>query len=135
VRQAVALTLNRPAIVDALFQGRADIGNDSPFAPVFASTSTSVAQRVQDISEAKALLAAAGHPSGFTAQLTTQQYLELPQYAQIVAQAAASIGVTIQPRVESSSVYYGKATFGSSDWLDATLSLAGSGTAAHRTCS
>jgi peptide/nickel transport system substrate-binding protein len=33
------------------------------------------------------------------------------------------MGVTIQLRVESSSVYYGKATFGSSDWLDATMSL------------
>ena len=35
----------------------------APFAPVFASTNTSVAQRVQDISEAKALLASAGHPT------------------------------------------------------------------------
>ena len=127
VRQAIALTLNRPAIVAALFQGYADVGNDSPFAPVFASTNTSVPQRVQDISKAKALLAAAGHPSGFTTQLITQQYLELPQYAQIVAQAAVSIGVTIQLRVESSSAYYGKATFGSSDWLDATMSLVGYG--------
>jgi len=127
VRQAIALTLNRPAIVDALFQGHADIGNDSPFAPVFAATNTSVPQRVQDISKAKALLAAAGHTSGFTTQLITQQYLELPQYAQIVAQAATSIGVTIQLRIESSSAYYGKATFGSSDWLDATMSLVGYG--------
>jgi peptide/nickel transport system substrate-binding protein len=127
VRQAIALTLNRPAIVAALFRGYADIGNDSPFAPVFASTDTSVPQRVQDIAEAKALLAAAGYPSGFTTRLITQQYLELPQYAQIVAQAAASIGVTIQLRVETSSVYYGKAAFGSSDWLDATMSLVGYG--------
>ncbi len=127
VRQAIALTLNRPAIVAALFQAYADTGNDSPFAPVFASTNPSVPQRVQDISKAKALLAAAGHPSGFTTQLITQQYLELPQYAQIVAQSAASIGVTIQLRVESSSTYYGKATFGSSDWLDATMSLVGYG--------
>jgi peptide/nickel transport system substrate-binding protein len=127
VRQAIALTLNRPAIVAALFQGYAEVGNDSPFAPVFASTNTGVPQRIQDIAKAKALLAAAGRPSGFTTQLTTQQFLELPQYAQIVAQSAASIGVTIQLRVESSSAYYGKATFGSSDWLDATMSLVGYG--------
>jgi ABC-type transport system substrate-binding protein len=87
----------------------------------------SVPQRVQDIATAKTLLAAAGHPSGFTAQLITQQFPELPQYAQIVTQSAASIGVTIQLRVESSSAYYGKATFGSSDWLDATMSLVGYG--------
>ena len=43
VRQAIALSLDRPAIVQALFKGFADLGNDSPFAPVFPSTNTSVA--------------------------------------------------------------------------------------------
>jgi hypothetical protein len=54
---------------------------------------------------------------------------ELPtrQPGQPLPQAAASMGVTIQLRVESSSAYYGKATFGSSDWLDATMSLVGYG--------
>ena len=64
VRQAIALTLNRPQIVTALFKGYADIGNDSPFAPVFPSTNTSVAQRAQNLSQAKSLLAAAGHAIG-----------------------------------------------------------------------
>jgi peptide/nickel transport system substrate-binding protein len=31
--------------------------------------------------------------------------------------------VKINLKVESSSAYYGKATFGNSDWLDATMSL------------
>ena len=43
VRQAIALTLDRPAIIHALFKGFADLGNDSPFAPVFPSTNTTVA--------------------------------------------------------------------------------------------
>jgi peptide/nickel transport system substrate-binding protein len=123
VRQAIALTLNRPEIVTALFKGYADIGNDSPFAPVFPSTNTSVTQRTQNISQAKSLLAAAGHSSGFSTKLVTENYLEIPEYAQIVAQAAAAIGVKINLTVESSSQYYGKATFGNSDWLDATMSL------------
>jgi len=123
VRQAIALTLDRPAIVQALFKGYADIGNDSPFAPVFPSTDTSVPQRAKDITKAKALLAAAGHPNGFSTHLTTEQFLEIPQYAQIVAESAKAIGVTIGLTTESSSAYYGKATFGNSDWLDATMSL------------
>ena len=49
--------------------------------------------------------------------------VEIPQYAQIVAQSAKAIGVNISLKVESSSQYYGKATFGNSDWLDATMSL------------
>ena len=123
VRQAIALTLNRPQIVTALFKGYADIGNDSPFAPVFPSTNTSVAQRTQNLSQAKSLLAAAGHGSGFSTKLVTENFLEIPQYAQIVQQSAAAIGVKISLTVESSTQYYGKATFGNSDWLDATMSL------------
>jgi peptide/nickel transport system substrate-binding protein len=123
VRQAIALTLNRPQIITALWKGNADLGNDSPFAPVFPSTNTSVPQRVQNISMAKSLLSAAGHPSGFSTKLITEDFLEIPQYAQIVAQEAAAIGVKINLTVESSTQYYGKATFGNSDWLDATMSL------------
>jgi peptide/nickel transport system substrate-binding protein len=123
VRQAVALTLNRPQIVQALFKGYADVGNDSPFAPVFPSTNTSVAQRTQDVSKAKSLLSAAGHGSGFSTQLVTENFVEIPQYAQIIAESAKAIGVNISLKVESSAQYYGKATFGNSDWLDATMSL------------
>ena len=123
VRQAIALTLDRPAIVKALFKGFADVGNDSPFAPVFPSTNTSVPQRALDIAKAKSLLAAAGHGSGFSTQLVTENFVEIPQYAQIIAQSAKAIGVNISLKVESSTAYYGKATFGNSDWLDATMSL------------
>jgi peptide/nickel transport system substrate-binding protein len=123
VRQAIALTLDRPAIVKALFQGFADVGNDSPFAPVYPSTNTSIPQRKLDIAKAKSLLAAAGHASGFSTQMVTENFVEIPQYAQIVAQSAKEIGVTIGLKVETSTQYYGKATFGNSDWLDATMSL------------
>jgi peptide/nickel transport system substrate-binding protein len=123
VRQAIALTLNRPAIVTALFKGYADIGNDSPFAPVFPSTNTSIAERKQDVAKAKSLLSAAGHPSGFTTQLIGINTLEIPDFGQIVAQAAKGIGVTINTKFEDGATYYGKATFGNSDWLDATMSL------------
>jgi peptide/nickel transport system substrate-binding protein len=123
VRQAIALTIARPDIIKALFKGYADLGNDSPMAPVFPSTDTSVPQRAQDIAKAKSLLSAAGHPNGFTTSLVTEDFLEIPQFAQIVAQSAKAIGVTINLKVESSAAYYGKATFGNSDWLDATMSL------------
>jgi peptide/nickel transport system substrate-binding protein len=123
VRRAVALSINRPQTVTALFKGESDVGNDSPFAPVFPSTNTSIAQRSQNLSEAKSLLAAAGHPSGFSTQLITEQLLEIPAFAQIVQNFAKDIGVTINLKIESSSAYYGSAVYGKSDWLDATMSL------------
>src|SRR5579859_540793 len=123
VRQAIALSLDRPTIVKALFKGLADIGNDSPFAPVFPSTDTSVAQRAIDVAKAKSLLSAAGHPNGFSATLTGEIFQEIPQFAQIVQQQAKAIGVHLALKIEAQPTYYGKFVFGQSDWLDATMSL------------
>ena len=123
VRQAIALSLDRSAIVTALFKGLADIGNDSPFAPVFPSTNTSIAQRAINVAKAKSLLAAAGHPNGFSATLTGEVFQEIPQYAQIVQQMAKAIGVHLTLNIEAQPKYYGNYLFGTSDWLDATMSL------------
>jgi peptide/nickel transport system substrate-binding protein len=123
VRQAIALSLDRPGMVQALLAGDGVIGNDSPFSPKFPSTDTSVPQRTQNISKAKQLLSAAGHPNGFSTSLTTEQYEEIPALAQVIAEAASKIGVTIKLKVETQTNYYGKASYGNSDWLDATMSL------------
>jgi peptide/nickel transport system substrate-binding protein len=123
VRQALALSLDRTAIVTALFKGYADVGNDSPFAPVYPSTNTSVPQRSLNVAKARALLSAAGHPSGFSATLTGEVFNEIPQYAQIIQQSAKAIGVNLKLNIEAQPKYYGNYLFGTSDWLDATVSL------------
>ncbi len=123
VRQAVALTLDRPAMVKTLLAGLGQVGNDSPFAPVFKSTDTSVPQRTQDLGKAKQLLASAGHPRGFSATLFTEQYQEIPALAQVIQASAAKIGIDIKLKVETQNAYYGKSSFGNSDWLDGEMSL------------
>ena len=123
VRQAVALTLNRPAMVTGLLSGLGSVANDNPFGPRFPSTDTTVPQRVQNISMAKQLLSAAGHPNGFGVKLDTEQYEEVPQLATVIAQDAKAAGINIALNVESQSLYYGKSTYGNSDWLDGTMSL------------
>ena len=65
VRQAIALSLDRPAIVKTLFDKFADVGNDSNFAPIYPSTSKPIPQRHKDLKSAKQLMAKAGHPRGF----------------------------------------------------------------------
>lgn len=123
VRQAVALTLDREGIVKGLFQGRGNVGNDSPFAPVFPSTDTTVEQRKQDLAKAKELLAAAGVPNGFKVKLTTENYLEIPQYAVLIQNACKKIGIEVELNVEAQDAYYGKAVFGQSDWLDSVMGI------------
>src|SRR5262249_13374164 len=123
VRQALALSLDRPAIVTALFKGAADVGNDSPFAPAYPSTNTSIPQRSLHVPKAKELRPAAGPPNGFAATLTGEVFQEIPQYAKIIQQAAKAIGVNLKLNIEAQPKYYGNYLFGTSDWLDATVSL------------
>src|SRR5262249_10043821 len=105
VRQAVALCLDRTKIVNGLFRGKATIGNDSPFAPVFPSTDTSVPQRNVDIAQAKQLMAAAGMEKGFKVKLTTEKYLEVPEYAVIIQNAVKPLGIEIELNVETQGAY------------------------------
>jgi peptide/nickel transport system substrate-binding protein len=121
VRQAMALCLDRPGLVKALFKGYADIGNDNPFAPVFPSTAP-VAQRVQNFKLAKQLLAKAGYARGFKTPLYTEQRQEMPTLAQFVKAWAAEIGVTINLTIEPPNKYYGS-SYGNSDWLNGEMSM------------
>ena len=122
VRQAIALAIDRNALVDGLWEGRAEIGNDSPFAPLYPSTDPSVPQREQDIDQAKQLLADAG-AEGFTVQLDTWDGFEIPDLAQLVKNAAAEIGVTINLNITDAGTYYGDGVFGKSTWLDSVMGI------------
>ena len=122
VRQAIALSMDRNALVDGLWEGKADIGNDSPFAPVYPSTDTSVAQREQNLDQAKQLLADAGQ-SNLTVELNTWNGFEIPDLAQLVKQYASQIGVTINLKITDAGTYYGDAVFGKSPWLDSVMGI------------
>ncbi len=123
IRRAIALCLNRKNLVSGMFRGRATLGNDSPFAPLYAATDPSVAQREQDVEQAKGLLAAAGAPHGFKATLTTERFQEIPDLAVVIQNAVRKIGIDLTLRIEDQSAYYGRATFGQSDWLDCSLGI------------
>jgi peptide/nickel transport system substrate-binding protein len=123
VRQALALSINRKALVRGLFQGKATVGNDSPFASVFPSADPSVPQREQDLKKARELLEQAGVGQGFSVTLTTEDFLEIPDYAVLIQSFAKKIGIKINLHIESTAAYYGKAVYGDSDWLDSTLGI------------
>jgi peptide/nickel transport system substrate-binding protein len=122
VRQAMALSLDRDLLVAGLMRGRAKVGNDSPFAPAFPSTDTTVPQRAKDVAKAKELLAAAGK-TGLRAPLIAERYLEIPEYAVLMQNAAREIGVELDLQVQDQATYYGEAVFGKSNWLDATMGI------------
>ncbi len=123
VRQAVAYSLDRKGMVNALLSGYGSVANDTPFGPRYPSSNLSLPQREQNISKAKALLNSAGHPNGISAPLFTEIYQEIPQLAQVIKADAAKAGINFDLKIESQTLYYGKATYGNSDWLDGTTSL------------
>jgi peptide/nickel transport system substrate-binding protein len=106
VRQALALTFNRPELIQQLFQGKADLGNDHVIAPVFPYFDPSVPQREQNIDMAKQLLADAG-AEGLTATLHCGQILEIPDLAVLLKSQAAQAGITLDVAVESLDTFYG----------------------------
>jgi peptide/nickel transport system substrate-binding protein len=113
VRQALAYTFDRPALIQQLFQGKADIGNDHVIAPIYPYFDSSVPQRVQDIPKAKSLLATAG-VTNLTATLHAGQLLEIPDLATLLKSQAAQAGITLNLAVESLDTYYG------AEWCPAT---------------
>jgi peptide/nickel transport system substrate-binding protein len=123
VRRAVALSLDRPGIVFGLYENRGQTGNDSPFAPVYPSTDRAVPQRCRDIAQARALMQAAGCGAGFSATLTTERFQDIPDYAVVLQNACAEIGISLDLRIEAPAQYYGTAQPGASDWLDSTMGI------------
>jgi len=122
VRRAIALCMDRPKLVQGLMKGRAQIGNDHPFASAYPSTDPSVPQREKNIAEAKELMAAAGM-DGFETTLTTEKYLEIPDYAVLIQNAVKEIGGKINVNILDQGAYYGDAVYGKSPWLDSDMGI------------
>ncbi|TMD05992.1 MAG: ABC transporter substrate-binding protein [Chloroflexi bacterium] len=131
VRQAIALTLDRPAIVDKLFSKYADVGNDTPWGPVYPSTvgAPDVPQRQQDLTKAKQLMAAAGFSNGFSITLTTEDTGEIPQLAQIIQQSVKAINIDMKLSILTSTAYFAGSQlgppsgWGDTPWLNAPINI------------
>jgi peptide/nickel transport system substrate-binding protein len=114
VRQAMALSLNRPAMMKTLTGGLGAIGDDNVVSRIYPAY-TPIPQRTQDYARARALLAAAGYPNGIEATLTTAR--ALVPIATVAQQMWAGAGITISLNPEPETTYY------QTDWLQAPLTL------------
>lgn len=117
VRQALALTLDRPAIVTGLWNGKAQVANDQPIFKMYPSSDTTVPQRAVDVTKAKALMAQAGKANGFAVTLYTEQVGEIPDLAALIQAAGKQIGITITLNISDSGTYYDKY------WLSSPLGI------------
>ena len=107
VRQALRLIVDRQQMIDQALNGFGILGNDlySPFDPVFASD---LPQRVQDIDQAKSLLAQAGQ-SDLEVELVTSSAVGAGavESANLFVQQAKLAGVTVRLNKADANVFYG----------------------------
>ncbi len=108
VREALALTWDRPALVQQLFQGRAEIGNDHVIWQGYPYFDDTIAQRTRDVERAKALLTEAG-ASDLSVVLHAGELQEIPDLAVLLKSQAAEAGITLNVEVESLNTFYGAA--------------------------
>jgi peptide/nickel transport system substrate-binding protein len=107
VRQALALSLDREAMVQQLFQGKGVVANDHVIFSTFPYfDETTPPQRTRNVEEARALLEAAG-ATGLTATLQCAELQEIPDLAVLIQSQAAEAGITLTPAVESTDTFYG----------------------------
>jgi peptide/nickel transport system substrate-binding protein len=100
VRQAVALGIDRPALIETLLKGKADIANDHPIAPIYPFFDSTQPQRARDVDKAKGLLNDAGK-AGLAATMYFPKLQEIPQLAQIVQSQLKEIGMNVTLQQEA----------------------------------
>jgi len=94
VRQAVALGIDRQALIDNVLKGKGDIGNDHPISPIYPFFDATLPQRKRDVEKAKQLLKDAGK-EGLEATMYFPNLQEIPQLAQLVQSQLKDIGMKV----------------------------------------
>ena len=109
VRRAIALSLDRDKLVAGPDEGPRRDRQRQPVRrrpiprPIRACRSAQ-----QDIAQAKQLMEAAGAGKGFKVTLTTERYLEIPEYAQLIQNGVKEIGIDLELNILDQGAYYGR---------------------------
>lgn len=116
VRRAFRLLVDRQELVARVLHGHGRIANDlySPSDPTF---NHAIAQRSQDLEQARQLLREAGFDNNLNIELTTTAGAGA-NAGIVLAQQARKIGVTLKVRQVDASIFNGP---GRNDWLFSTI--------------
>ena len=108
VRQAVCYAINREQLVNTVYEGQAQIGNDHPIFPTLPFFDDAQEQRPYDPEMAKQLLSDAGYADGIEMPIQVGDLGEIPAIAAIVEQNLAAVGIKTPVSVTPNSDFYGE---------------------------
>ena len=111
VRQALNLGVDRRSIAAALFPGSGAPAGQLTVPGGYGYDAGLNGTYTYDVAKAKRLLAAAGHPNGFTLKIVTADYNAMNLVAQALAQQWKKIGVTLQITDYANANQYFSAAF------------------------
>lgn len=107
VRQAISLALDTKAIVDATYYGYTDVAQSFLAPTIWGYSDAESEYKSYNVEKAKALLAEAGYPNGFSCTLTSNGKQSA---AEMIQAYLAEIGITVTLNVTDFS-----------NWLDALV--------------
>ena len=108
VREAISISINRQAITERIMGGYAQAAGELLPPPMFGTSGRDV--DAYDPERARALMAEAGYPEGFSITLGTpnDRYINDEQVAQAVAQMLAQIGITVSVDASTASQFFSR---------------------------
>jgi peptide/nickel transport system substrate-binding protein len=113
VRQAIACAIDRQAIVDAVWRGKARLADTLlPAGHWAAAPASGLAQWPHDVGRAKALLDAAGNGHGLKLEMKTSQDETTLLVAEILQQQLAAAGIQLTLRSSEFGTFYSDVTAG-----------------------
>ena len=111
VRKAMRLATNRQQMVDQVYSGEGQVGNDM-FAVYDNAYPHDFPQREQDIEEAKRLLAEAGYPDGIDVTLAAAEIQTgAVRSAQVFAEQARAAGINVKIEQVDSSTFFAEGNY------------------------
>jgi peptide/nickel transport system substrate-binding protein len=113
VRQAIACAIDRQAIVDAVWRGKARLADTLlPAGHWAAADEATLAHWPRDVARARSLLAAAGYSHGLQLEMKTSTDETTRLLAEILQQQLAAAGITLTLRSSEFGTFYSDVSAG-----------------------
>ncbi len=104
VRQAINMAIDMESIIEAVYKGVGSVAK-GPLTPQVWASNQNLEQYPYDPEAAKALLAEAGYPDGFTTTLWTNENPQRMAAAEIIQNQLGQIGITTEVKVMEWGAY------------------------------